>query len=235
MADYSLVDTRNQVSTVGRWRHRIDVGHGVVTPGVEDHHSELTRLKIPSSLTGQRVLDIGCSDGFYAFTAEERGASEVVAIDDESSTLADANGFRVAAALRGSRARYEARNVERLDPARDGRFDLVMFINVLYHLPNPHLSLQRIASITAPGGLLVLKTYYQRDVRLWIKGRCVQFDLDRRPKWWYFPSTELGGDPTNWWAPNTSGLEALLGATGWADVTRVASLGDRIYYHARRA
>ena len=228
-------EIRARVATVPGWRHRIDVGAGVVTPGNEDTSEELRRLRLPANLQGKRVLDVGASDGFYSFECERRGA-EVLAIDDESSLLAGTgNGFRVARDLLGSHAGYEARDVELLDPATDGMFDLVLFINVLYHLRNPMLALERLASVTRPGGKLVLKTYYRTDVRVWLKGRCIGFDIDRRPKWWYFPTTELGGDPTNWFAPNRAGLEAMLGATGWTGIDRIGRYGDRIYYHATRS
>lgn len=227
-------DPAAAVAEVPRWRHRIDVGHGIVTPGTEDTATELRRLQIPARLDGRRVLDIGCSDGYYAFVCEDRGAT-VSAIDDESSLLAGGrNGFQVAHELRGSSVGYAARDVEDLDPAVDGTFDLVLFINVLYHLRNPMRSLERIAAVTEPGGTLVLKTYFRNDLRVWVKGRCLGVDLDRRPKWWYFPTTELGGDPTNWWAPNRRGLEALLGATGWSDARCIGRHGDRLYYQATR-
>jgi hypothetical protein len=96
-------------------------------------------------------------------------------------------------------------------------------------------NLRRIADVTRPGGTLVLKTYYRTDVRLWLRGKCIGFDFGRRPKWWYFPGSELGGDPTNWWAPNRSGLEALLQSTGWTDVRHVTTWRDRLYFHATRA
>ena len=37
----------------------------------------------PTSFAGQRVLDVGTFDGFYAFLAEHRGAARVVAVDNE--------------------------------------------------------------------------------------------------------------------------------------------------------
>jgi predicted nicotinamide N-methyase len=37
----------------------------------------------PASFAGQRVLDVGTFDGFYAFLAEHRGAARVVAVDNE--------------------------------------------------------------------------------------------------------------------------------------------------------
>jgi hypothetical protein len=63
----------------------------------------------------------------------------------------------------------------------------------------------------------------------------VSVDLDRRPKFWFFPDRELAGDPTNWYAPNRAAVEGLLAATGWTDVRRTGTWRDRVYYHARRA
>jgi tRNA (mo5U34)-methyltransferase len=229
------VDARALVDSIAQWRHRIDVGDGIVTPGSEDTAREVGRLRLPENLTGRRVLDIGCSDGFYSFLCEERGASEVVAIDDESSLVnGRVNGFGIASGLRRSSVRYTCRDVEELAP-EDGQFDLILFLNVLYHLPNPHRALSRLATVAHPGTLLVLKTHFRQDVRVWWRGRCLGLDIDRRPKWWFFPTNELGGDPTNWWSPNRAGLEGLLKATGWGRIEPVGRHGDRLYYHARLA
>jgi tRNA (mo5U34)-methyltransferase len=224
-----------QIASIPTWRHRIEVAPGVVTPGTEDTVAEATRLALPDRLDGKRVLDVGCSDGFYSFLCESRGAAAVLAIDDESSLLAGGgrNGFSVASSLLGSNVDYAARDSECLDPATDGHFDVLLLLNVLYHLPNPFLALQRLASVANPDALLVLKTHFRQDVRVWWRGRSYGFDVDRRPKWWFFPTTELGGDPTNWWSPNRAGLEAMLAATGWGRYRRIARHGDRLYYHAR--
>jgi tRNA (mo5U34)-methyltransferase len=216
------------------WRHRIALTGAFTTPGTEDTQTEWRRLQIPESLTGRRVLDVGCSDGFYSFECERRGA-EVVAIDDESSLMTNTyNGFQIAHDALGSNVSYAVKDVHTLDPASDGTFDLVLFINVLYHLKNPMLALERLASVTRMGGTLVLKTYYRSDLRFWFRGRCVSLDLDRRPKWWFFPTTELGGDPTNWFAPNVAGVEAMLAATGWRLDRELGRFGDRYYCHATR-
>jgi len=230
----SPTDIHAEIATIPVWRHRIEVSPGIVTPGVEDNATELARLEIPRALAGTRVLDIGCSDGFYSFECERRGA-EVVSIDDESSLLAGGrNGMTVARDLLGSSVDYHPGDVHELDPERDGTFDVVLFINVLYHLRNPILALDRIAAVTRPGGTLVLKTYFRNDVHFWWRGRRFGFDLDKRPKWWFFPESQLGGDPTNWFAPNSAALEGALRATGWEAIRRVGRHGDRLYYHARR-
>lgn len=246
-----MAPTREEITTaidaIAVWRHRIRLPRGVVTPGTEDTDAEWQRLAMPTRLDGRTVLDVGCSDGYYTFRCESLGAT-VTAIDDESSLLGGAarlNGFGTAARLLGSHATYLAADVERLADADTGRFDTgsfdtgsfdtVLFLNVLYHLPNPMRALSELARVTRPGGELVLKTHFRTDVRVWVRGRCVQFDLDRRPKWWYFPTTELGGDPTNWWSPSRSGLRAMLDATGWGEIEHLTTVGDRLYLRARRS
>lgn len=62
-----------------QWCHSIDLGDGIVTPG-------LSRTVPPSAsqlppIAGKSVLDIGTWDGLNAFAAERLGASRVVALD----------------------------------------------------------------------------------------------------------------------------------------------------------
>ena len=61
------------------WHHRIDLGHGVVTPGLGASQQIAEELFPP--FAGKSVLDIGAWDGLYSFLAEGKGASRVVALD----------------------------------------------------------------------------------------------------------------------------------------------------------
>ena len=63
------------------WWHTIDLGHGVVTPGVDPSAARLPQIRFPIDLTNKTVLDIGAWDGFFSFEAERRGASRVLATD----------------------------------------------------------------------------------------------------------------------------------------------------------
>lgn len=227
-------EVRERVASVATWRHTIEVAPGIFTQGTVDNRTELGRLDLPADLTGQRVLDVGCSDGFYSFTCEQRGA-DVVALDDESSLLAgEGNGFTVARELLGSKVDYRVADVETLAESDLGLFDLVLFVNVLYHVQSPQRALHALAAVTRPGGRMAVKTIFRNDVRVWVRGRPFGFDFDRKPKWWYFPNDELGGDPTNWWAPNRAGLVGMLEATGWRVDGPIAQHGDRLYLHALR-
>ncbi len=69
-----------------------------------------------------------------------------------------------------------------LSPNNVGRFDLVLFLGVLYHIKHPLLALERVASVSRSH--LILWT--QVDLA----------DLDR-PAMAYCPEKELNDDPTN--------------------------------------
>ncbi len=90
-----------------------------------------------------------------------------------------------------------------LSPQRVGTFDIVLFLGVLYHLPNPLLALERIASVTT--NFLVLETVVDM----------VGFG---RPAAAFYPGRELNGDPTNWWGPNAAAVHGMLRAVGFARV-----------------
>ena len=62
------------------WYHSIDLGQGIVTPGMFDHRPLLDEYGLPEQLQGKRVLDVATWDGFWAHEFRKRGA-EVVAMD----------------------------------------------------------------------------------------------------------------------------------------------------------
>ena len=64
------------------WVHSIDLGNGIVTPGMWGPPSPtIMRALDTIDFRGKKVLDIGCWDGLWSFEAEKRGATTVVATD----------------------------------------------------------------------------------------------------------------------------------------------------------
>ncbi len=54
-----------------RWFHTIDLGGGIVTPGIEKTTAEkLEYIGLPEDLSGKTVLDVGAWDGFFSFECE---------------------------------------------------------------------------------------------------------------------------------------------------------------------
>ena len=56
------------------WYHTIDLGDGLVTPGVFDLRDTLPAFRFPEDMRGMTVLDVGSATGFFAFEFEQRGA-----------------------------------------------------------------------------------------------------------------------------------------------------------------
>ena len=112
-------------------------------------------------LAGKRVLDIGCRDGLFSFLAERRGAAEVLGIDND---LSPAAVEFIIPALE-SRVKMYLKNVLDLTVEDYGRFNLVIFAGVLYHLRFPFLGLKRIRDVMAPDGMLIMETavYNEHD------------------------------------------------------------------------
>lgn len=197
-------ETREKVRAVPYWRHSIEVGYGIVTPG-HDRDSPAERLAfvgMPGDLTGKSVIDVGAWDGFFAFESERRGAARVVAADHFVWHERGMEGFRCAKELLNSRVEPVDVAVEDLSVERVGTFDVCLFLNVLYHLKMPMTALSNIAAITRER--LVLSTLVTRA-------------NPRVPSMRFF-ETEHANDPTNWWAPNVECLVQMVRSSGFPRV-----------------
>lgn len=218
-----LDDTRSRVDAL-RWYHTIDLGRGVVTKGVDNSPERLSRLQLPASFSGKSVLDIGAWDGFFSFEAERRGARRVVASDHYAwhglgwGSGQGKSAFELARAVLDSHVEDVDVDVLDLTPERVGSFDVVLFLGVLYHLPNPLLALERVASVTE--GMLVLETV-------------VDMVGIARPAAAFYPDRELNGDPTNWWGPNHAAVAGMLRAVGFARVDVITPPGSTLFRAAR--
>jgi tRNA (mo5U34)-methyltransferase len=201
-------DLKSEVAKFS-WFHRIDLGGGVVTPGIDDSPAKLRRLALPDDLKGVRVLDIGAADGFFSFEAERRGADRVLALDCYYSTGVGGEiktRFEFARKVLNSRVEHMDLDVLDISPATIGSFDLVLFLGVLYHARHPLLALERVFSVTKRQ--LILETHVDQ---IW----------SRRPLMVFYPGNELNNDSTNWWGPNPSAVEAMLGSVGFRTVKKV--------------
>lgn len=72
------------------WYHTIDLGDGLVTPGMYDYRQTISAFQFPEDMRGMNVLDVGSATGFFAFEFERRGA-RVVSV--ELPSLVDLDRF----------------------------------------------------------------------------------------------------------------------------------------------
>jgi tRNA (mo5U34)-methyltransferase len=116
--------------------------------------------------------------------------------------------FDTARSILGSRVEPIVGDFMTIDLTDLGRFDVVLFLGVLYHLEAPLQAMRRVASVTAPDGLAVIET---EAMEIPGSGNAAFCE--------FFPGQELNNDPSNWWAPNAKALEGLCRAAGFGEVT----------------
>jgi tRNA (mo5U34)-methyltransferase len=214
-----------RVHELGEWFHNLDL-RGVHTA---PHHflGDYPAVKwrrfadaLPADLSGRSVLDIGCNAGFYSIEMKRRGAERVVGIDSDSDYL---NQARFAAEVIG--VDLELRELSVYDVGTLGeRFDIVLFLGVLYHLRHPLLALDLIHEHVARD-LLVFQSMQRGSNEIEPLEADYPFtaaEVFHRPGFpkLHFIEQCYAGDPTNWWAPNRACSEAMLRSAGFAIIGR---------------
>ena len=204
------------------WFHSIDFGGGLVSPGVVPLrylHEMLAHLQLPLRLDGLRVLDIGTYDGFFAFECERRGAAEVVAIDVNPIDL---HCFRVAQMALKSGVCYHEMSVYELDELTlGGKFDLVMFPGVFYHLRHILMALDKLWEILKPNGSLLMESHVCDQRFVLADGTSTTLEaidprLIKTPLFRFYRRNELNpGDWSNWFGGNVAALLDCLGSAGF--------------------
>jgi len=224
-------EIRRRAQALGPWFHNLDL-NGVRT-APEHFLGDYPAVKwrsfadaIPADLTGKSVLDIGCNGGFYSIEMKKRGAARVLGVDFDEDYLAQA---RFAAQVTGLDIEFRQLSVYDVG-ALGERFDVVLFMGVLYHLRHPLLALDLLYE-HAVGDLLVFQSMQRgsKDVEdvaenydFW---QSEMFDRAAYPKL-HFIENRYADDPTNWWVPNAACAEAMLRSAGF---TIVAHPEDEVY------
>jgi len=198
------------------WYHTLELGEGVVTPGMFDHRPVLGRYGLPEDLSGLRCLDVATMDGFWAFEMERRGARSVTAIDledpeeldwpaslrvghDKSLDETKAERFALAKRALGSSVERVVLSAYDLSPEL-GTFDFVFCGDLLLHLKDPVTPVERIRSVCTGSAIIanVIKRFRFQEKR-------ALAELD-------------GIDHFEWWTTNLAGLERIVRAAGFARV-----------------
>jgi tRNA (mo5U34)-methyltransferase len=231
-------DLREQIAALGPWFHNMKLGDVWTAPDhfLGDYPGEKFRrfaAHLPEDLSGKTVLDIGCNAGFYSMEMKRRGASRVLGIDSDDRYLAQAS---LAAETLGY-DNIEFRNLSVYDVgALAEKFDVVIFMGVLYHLRHPLLALDLIHSHVA-GDLLLFQSMQRGSREVMRLEEDYDFNATEHffesgyPKL-HFVERQYASDWTNWWVPNRACAEAMLRASGFAIVTRAE---DEVYICRRVA
>jgi tRNA (mo5U34)-methyltransferase len=228
----SAGEVDEEIAALGPWFHNLHLPDGRRT--APDHPlGDFPDFKwrqiagaIDEDLTGATALDIGCNAGFYSFQLASRGA-RVLGIDSDEHYLRQAGW---AARWLDPRGRVTFELMQVYDLARTvERYELVLFMGVLYHLRHPQLALDIVARLVARR--LVFQTLTMdgaepvdppADLPLAQRSRLVGPGWPRLA----FIERALAGDPTNWWVADDACARAMLRSAG---LRVLATPGHEIY------
>ena len=107
-----------------------------------------------ASLTGKRVLDVGCGGGVLT-EAMAAKSDFVVGIDLAGKPLKVA---RLHALESNARVEYRECAAETLAAEQPASFDVVTCMEMLEHVPDPAQTVQACAALTRPGGWVFFST-----------------------------------------------------------------------------
>jgi tRNA (mo5U34)-methyltransferase len=218
-------DVQASIRALNPWFHNFRFGTVQTAP---DHFlGDYPRVKwerfasaLPADLHGATVLDIGCNAGFYSIEMKKRGADRVLGIDVDHRYLQQAH---LAALLSQVNIELRQMSVYELSGLRE-RFDVVLFMGVLYHLRHPLLALDLIREYVARD-LVVVQSMLRGSRHLMTPETDYDFHdeqafADADYPAMFFVERRYAGDPTNWWVPNASALAAMLRSSGLPPIAR---------------
>jgi tRNA (mo5U34)-methyltransferase len=202
-------DLRRRAEAI-TWWHSMDLGHGVVTIGrTHPARTLLPRLGLPDDLTGKTVLDVGTWDGYMAFECDTANVA-----DTHNPT--GRAGFDLAHEALGSSVVAVDCPVLDMTPQRFGRFDIVLFLGVLYHMRHPLLALEKVAALTKD--MLIVETHTDAND-------------NPEPYMRFYPGDECSHDVSNWWGPNLACVEAMMASAGMRRTQHISSAHGRVVVH----
>ena len=179
-----------------QWFHRVTLRDGRVTPGLVDVANHESRYLFDRlDFAGKSVLDIGCWDGYFSFTAEQRGAQRVVSLDDPDFRWGGLDGYHFLHEHFQSRAEWRRGSIFTLP---DERFDIVLCYGVLYHVNDP---------LTA-----MINCFHAARQEVVFEGA---FYVSQEPTLFLLAPREFHDDPTNIYALSTGYLEKVAVMCGF--------------------
>jgi SAM-dependent methyltransferase len=128
------------------WTYRFEFDNGVSTPlldrGMVKRQEQRRHYFFDAlidlfggSLSGLRVLDLGCGCGFWALQAIEAGADFVLGVDADETQIGQAQLVFEAKGIDPSRYRFIRENIFAADLS--GHFDVVLCLALMHQISRP--------------------------------------------------------------------------------------------------
>ena len=112
----------------------------------------VTLLEYIDIKDGEKVLDLGCGEGFYTMVISELYDAEVTAFDFNATLLEKAAAWTGG----GKRVEFVNGDIAETLPFEDNAFDKIVFTEVLEHIDDDRKAISEVYRVLKPGGVLGL-------------------------------------------------------------------------------
>ncbi len=155
-------EARRRIAEFARWDYEFEFDGGLSTPSSDRGRINRQTQRYAyffkrlldlngGSLSGLRVLDLGCNAGYFSLAAIDAGARFVHGVDIDADFIEQA---RLVFELNGvERQRYRFDRGDALERAFDSDFDVVLCLGLLDHVDRP---VELFDAIAASGAELVV-------------------------------------------------------------------------------
>jgi SAM-dependent methyltransferase len=162
-------DIEAKIASFPSWHYEFDLaGHRTpINRARRSRHEQrasyifgpMLRL-LGGSLTGKRVLDLGCNQGYWSLQAVEAGCDFVLGIDGRQMHIDQANFVFDVNEIDRSRYEFVQGDVYATDLSAKAPFEIVLCLGLLYHVSDPATLIEKIGALNTE--LLVIDTSLSR-------------------------------------------------------------------------
>lgn len=145
---------QNELDKFSQLAHRWWDPHSEFKPLHQINPLRLAWIDSHASISGKRVLDIGCGGGILSESMAVKGAA-VTGIDLSGKALAVA---RLHLLESGNTVEYREISAEQLAGESPASYDVVSCMEMLEHVPNPASTIAACAALVEPGGHVFFST-----------------------------------------------------------------------------
>jgi len=177
-----------------------------------------------ASLSGKRVLDVGCGGGILSESMYFKGA-DVTGIDLGEQALSVAKLHQLES---GAKVNYELIAVEQLALEQPASFDVVTCMEMLEHVPDPASIVAACARLVKPGGSVFFSTINRNPKAYLFAVLGAEYILNMLPKGTHDYAKFIKPSELSSWARqsglNVSGMRGM----SYQPLTQHYSLSDDV-------
>jgi len=177
-----------------------------------------------ASISGKRVLDVGCGGGILSESMYFKGA-DVTGIDLGEQAL---NVAKLHQLESGAKVNYELISVEQLALEQPASFDVVTCMEMLEHVPDPASIVAACARLVKPGGSVFFSTINRNPKAYLFAVLGAEYILNMLPKGTHDYAKFIKPSELSSWARqsglNVSGMRGM----SYQPLTQHYSLSDDI-------